>query len=121
MLRAASLGLNVCKPWGDSARFDFAVEHPGGCHRVQVKSTASVNKPGGLYVCSLPRRQAYSLGEFDFMAVYIIPKEIWYIIPAAVVCVRKRAFLLNPHCPESKYHPYLEAWHLLLEKPAADH
>jgi len=41
MARAAEHGLCVTKPWGDSARYDFAVEHNGHFLRVQVKSTKS--------------------------------------------------------------------------------
>jgi len=44
--RAASLGLTVCKPWGDSARFDFIVENSEGCCRIQVKSTTSLRENG---------------------------------------------------------------------------
>jgi PD-(D/E)XK endonuclease len=39
MARAATHGLCVAKPYGDSARFDFAIEHHGHFLRVQVKST----------------------------------------------------------------------------------
>ena len=39
--RAAHHGLTVSKPWGDTARYDFIVEHGGRFQRVQVKSTTS--------------------------------------------------------------------------------
>ena len=39
MTRAAEHGLCVTKPWGKTARYDFAVEHEGHFVRVQVKST----------------------------------------------------------------------------------
>jgi hypothetical protein len=38
MARAAEHGLRVTKPWGDSAKYDFAVERQGRFLRVQVKS-----------------------------------------------------------------------------------
>ena len=39
MVRAAEQGLNVSKPWGETAHYDFAVEEGGHFVRVQVKST----------------------------------------------------------------------------------
>ena len=45
MAMAAENGLEVTKPFGDTAHYDFAVEHQGKFARVQVKST--VAKCGG--------------------------------------------------------------------------
>jgi hypothetical protein len=39
MTREAEHGLCVTKPWGETARYDFAVEHEAHFVRVQVKST----------------------------------------------------------------------------------
>ena len=39
MTCAAEHGLCVTKQWGETARYDFAVEHEGHFVRVQVKST----------------------------------------------------------------------------------
>lgn len=120
--RAASLGLTVCKPWGDSARFDFIVAQASGWLRVQVKSTICVKKNGRSYACNLsPRKYHYRLGEFDFLAVYIIPEGIWYIIPAELVCCRSQNLLLTPRRSTSKYYKYLEAWHLLGANSATEH
>src|SRR5437868_14080986 len=58
MARAAHHGLTISKPWGDTARYDFIVEHGGRFQRVQVKSTTScppsykTSQPGG-YICGL--------------------------------------------------------------------
>jgi hypothetical protein len=38
MARAAEKGLQVGKPWGESASYDFVVEYGTRCVRVQVKS-----------------------------------------------------------------------------------
>ena len=35
MMRAAELGFNVSKPWGDSNRYDVSVEDEGRFRRVQ--------------------------------------------------------------------------------------
>jgi hypothetical protein len=56
----------------------------------------------------------YQRGEFDFVAVYIIPEDTWYIIPARLVVTGKmRAILLFPSRATSKYGAYKEAWDLL--------
>src|SRR5260370_12355811 len=39
MARTAEHGLYITKPWGDSAPYDFAVDHNGHFVRVQVKCT----------------------------------------------------------------------------------
>jgi hypothetical protein len=49
MARAAAHGLCVAKPYGDSARYDFAIEHQGRFLRVQLKSTKYMRF--GSYIC----------------------------------------------------------------------
>ncbi len=39
MAAAAENGLDVVRPWGDSAQYDFIVEHKARFLRIQVKST----------------------------------------------------------------------------------
>jgi hypothetical protein len=53
------------------------------------------------------------LKEIDFVAAYIIPLDLWYIIPAGVVAMRKGSIWLAPWRRQSKHERYLEAWHLL--------
>lgn len=114
---AAKHGLQVFKPWGDSARYDAVVETRGNFVRVQVKST-TCRKPAGYYICSVRPSIAstpYKRGEFEFLSVYVIPEDLWYIIPAKVVLNGKKrsAILLFTASPDSRYGPYKEAWDLL--------
>jgi len=113
MARAAEHGLCVTKPWGDSARYDFAVEHNGHFLRVQVKSTKS--KQYNSYACNLrtTSHHAYTKDEVDFIAAYVIPKDVWYILPIEVATNSSSNLILSPHLPNSKYDRYKEAWHLL--------
>ncbi|MGZ4813594.1 MAG: group I intron-associated PD-(D/E)XK endonuclease [Terriglobales bacterium] len=117
MARAAAHGLTVSKPWGDSARYDFIVESRGRFLRVQVKSTTW--RSGKAYVCNTgsrsPRRPAafYSPDQIDFFALYIIPEDLWYIVPAGQLTQAKYAAFLNPYDPKNRYFRYMEAWHLL--------
>jgi hypothetical protein len=114
MARAAHHGLTVSKPWGDSARYDFIVEHRGRFLRVQVKSTCAWLKNGFVCHCTTSSaRVMYSTKEIDFFAAYVIPEEVWYIIPFAEIAANKTAICLKPQRRDNKYFPYLEAWHLL--------
>jgi hypothetical protein len=45
MAAAAEQGLCVTKPWGETAQYDFVVEHKARFVRVQVKSRG-VQRPG---------------------------------------------------------------------------
>lgn len=121
-MAAAELhGYHVLKPWGDSLEYDVAVEHSSGTTRVQVKSSSARNGTG--YLCQFRRnylvREPYSLDEVDIFAMYIIPEEVWYLIPATVILTppRKLAVTLCPVTPVRKnrygYERYREAWRLL--------
>jgi len=111
MARAAERGLCVTKPWGETARYDFAVEHEGHFVRVQVKSTMFVDRGG--YSCSVRGcRGPYEGDAFDFLAVYLIPEDLWYIIPAERVR-GQGSVALYPKLKKSRYGKYKEAWGLL--------
>ena len=132
MARAAAHGLTVSKPWGDSARYDFIVEQRGRFRRVQVKSTLQTakhkNGPPGAYLCNTISRgpggkvRTYSPAEVDFFALFVIPLDLWYIVPVSALrlpgrgACRERsrtALLLDTTRPGNRYFRYLEAWHLL--------
>jgi hypothetical protein len=111
MAAAAENDLNVTRPWGDSAQYDFILEHQSRFLRVQVKSTQF--KCEGCYPCAVRGSQSrYADDAFDFLAVYILPEDLWYIIPAPAF--RGQASVaLRPACETSKYAKYLGAWELL--------
>jgi hypothetical protein len=113
MSRVTERGFNASKPWGDSTRYDVAVERGGHFLRVQVKST--IARQDGGYVCAIKssRCQYYTRNQVDFFAVYVIPEDVWYILPAKIIIPLRGHFLLNPRRPRQKYAPYKEAWHLL--------
>ena len=56
---------------------------------------------------------AYSPNQVDFFAFFVIPEDIWYIVPIAELRRTRFAAYLNPYDPKNKYFRYLEAWHLL--------
>jgi hypothetical protein len=111
MAAAAENDLHVTKPWGDSAQYDFIVEYQSRFLRIQVKSTKY--KCDGCYPCAVQGSQGpYLENAFEFLAVYVIPEDLWYIIPAHVF--RGQASVcLSPTREDSKYGKYLGAWELL--------
>src|SRR5579864_1803484 len=85
--KAASLGFIVTKPWGDSSRYDLILENAGRFLRVQVKSTYNLTSDKTSYQCKLDihgKSHYYHTGNADMMAVYIIPEEVWYIMPVRI-------------------------------------
>jgi hypothetical protein len=113
MARASEQGLGVSKPWGDSRAYDFIIEHKGKLLRVQVKSTTHPRYHS--YVCCFHghKNRRYTAEQIDFVAAYIVPKDIWFIFPIAVIMKVHSSAVLSPHMKVSKYGPYQEAWHLL--------
>ena len=121
MAAAASHGYRVLKPWGDSLEYDVAVENSGDMIRVQVKSSSVRNGTG--YFCQFRRNwlveEPHSIDELDIFATYIIPEEVWYLIPAAVLLTPPRKVGITV-CPMTalrknryRYERYREAWDLL--------
>jgi hypothetical protein len=116
MARAAEHGLCITKPWGEMAHYDFAIEHHGHFLRVQVKSTKFLRR--GTYACCVFTRSGpYGANEIDFVAAYIIPKNLWYIVPAHEFEGQYHIHL-SPHRENLKYARYREAWHLLRAQPS---
>jgi hypothetical protein len=111
LARASSLGFRVSKPWGDSDRYDFVVEGEQGFWRVQVKLTTC--RRGAAYFLSLGMGgRSYTGEEIDFLVVYIVPENLWYILPIEMVASLK-SLGLRPHTRRSKFDRYREAWCLL--------
>jgi hypothetical protein len=116
MARAAAHGLCVTKPYGDSAHYDFAIEYQGHFLRVQVKSTKYM-RCGSYFICHVnTTNRPYRSNQIDFIAAYVIPLDVWYIIPGDALR-GKSQICLSPHRKISKYGRYREAWHLLRGKP----
>ena len=113
MSRITERGFNVSKPWGDSSRYDCSVERGGRFLRVQVKSTIA-RQFNGYIVTIKCRRRYYTHHQVDFFAVYVIPEDVWYILPAKIITILRSNFLLSPRSQRQKYAAYKEAWHLLL-------
>ena len=111
MAKAAEHGLQLAKPWGETASYDFAIEYAGRFTRVQVKSTMFKDRGG--YSCTVRGSNGPYVGDvFDYLAAYVIPMDVWYIIPAERIR-GQGSIALYPKLEKSKYGPYREAWELL--------
>jgi hypothetical protein len=114
MAQAMGLGLRVSKPWGDSSAYDVGVESGSRIPRVQVKSTT--NRMGSGYLCRLkpnPASAPYREEQLDFFAAYVIPEDVWYVIPAGVVLRGRGDLMLCPvqarKYDRCRYEHYREA------------
>lgn len=118
LARASEEGLPACKPWGDSRSFDCVVGRPGKFVAVQVKCTIARLESGEGYICSTcSSHKPYKKGSFDYLAAYVIPEDVWYIIPGKLVYGLKSISLCTVG-GEQKYEEYREAWGLLRKAAA---
>jgi hypothetical protein len=113
MARAKGLGMGVLKPFGESGRYEVAVENGGPIWRVQVKSTIYCRR-GNEYSLNVhgPGRKQYKKGTVDFFAVWEIPVGEWYIIPYAAMG-KKLTLHFTAGSKRAKWARYREAWDLL--------
>jgi hypothetical protein len=109
LLKAISLGFGVAKPWGDSDRFDFILTCRHLLWRVQVKSawTGPPYQIKGAGFGNVP----YTVNEIDFVAGYIVPEDLWYILPLASLGSRK-IVNIYPDLSTSTFNDYRDAWGL---------
>jgi hypothetical protein len=117
--KATALGFMVAQPYGSGYPFDFIVQGGQTLWRLQVKAVTHMKF--GLYAaticrCQGRRNRAYRQGEVDFVAIYIIPEDTWYILPVREV-ENRLMLLFRPkgYRRPDIYAHYREAWHLLRE------
>jgi hypothetical protein len=113
--KAASLGFGVAKPWGDSERYDFILDSGQRLWRVQVKSGCHHRKRCyDLHGrCGNQEKTQYTSQEIDIFVAYLVPIDVWYVIP--VDKIKKRNLLFYPYGGDrcGHYKNYREAWSLM--------
>jgi PD-(D/E)XK endonuclease len=115
LARATHLGFSVCIPWGDSNRYDSVVELDRGFLRVQVKSATRYAESRYRVKTTGANGRVYTSKEIDFFVAYLVPENIWYIIPIQAIGQRK-GIRFYPHTrrqSRAMYEKYREAWCLL--------
>jgi hypothetical protein len=118
--KAASLGFSVAKPWGESDRYDFIVETGGRFLRVQVKSAYSPGEFGGYTFHNHGNTPAdvYTSDDIDFLVAYIVPEDVWYVLPIHVFAHTSAAKIFpSSRRRMSRYEKYREAWSLMTDPP----
>ncbi len=121
LARATHLEFTVCLPWGDSERYDSVVERGRGFLRVQVKSATGHAEHRYRVKTAGASGVPYTPAEIDFFVAYIVPEDIWYIIPIEAIGRRKGIhFYPNArHQSRAQFEKYREAWCLLACRPQA--
>jgi hypothetical protein len=111
LAKVCSLRLPVCKPWGDSERYDFVTDWRKGFWRVQVKGGSYLHK-SAYHVGAGGKGRVFRKEDMDFVVVHIVPKDVWYVVP--VEMAEGLAMLwFNPGSKRAKFEKYREAWCLL--------
>jgi hypothetical protein len=111
LAKATSLGFGVCKPWGDSERYDFVIDSGYRFWRVQVKSSQLHYNRCYHIKTSGFNNKAYSRREIDFLIAYIVPENLWYIVPVGCVPLGTQLrFYPAGSGRESRVEKYREAW-----------
>jgi hypothetical protein len=115
--KAESMGFDVAKPYGNSNLYDVVVRSGQRFWKVQVKACGFM--VFGHYRVYAERSQrgrsiAYTKDEIDFLAVYIIIEDTWFIIPVRAF-TPLRSFRLYPRgTPDGgRFEQYREAWWLM--------
>ena len=117
MSEAARRGFMVMKPWSRGSVYDVVVNRGSRLLGVQVKSTSMRSRAWVktlVYVFSTNHREgkAYRTSDFDYYALYVIPRDIWYIIPHHDLG-KQTHVEVRPDRSNHPYERYREAWHLL--------
>jgi PD-(D/E)XK endonuclease len=83
LAKVCQLRIPVCKPWGDSERYDFVVDWGKGFWRVQVKGGSSHD--GSSYrVRAGCSGKVFTKEDMDFVVVHIVPEDVWYVVPIEI-------------------------------------
>lgn len=108
--RCIELGINVSFPAVHDCRYDVITEYNGLFYRVQVKSKLhSLQSQSTSNLWTLSQKAAYSEGQVDFFAFFLIDEKTYLIIPSSEVEGKRKLRTT----PGGKYDKYNEAFHLL--------
>ena len=123
-LRASILGFSVARLDGECEHYDSLVDNGRRCLRVQVKTSISKTSRH-FYSVSCARTRfdrkkranvavPYEKGDIDFLAIYILPEDTWYIVPFEVLRGRVQLTIhAAEHAKPGELAKYKNAWHLL--------
>jgi len=108
LYQASQRRFAISKPWGDSERYDFILDSGKRLWRVQVKSSRHFD--GSRYIVKLKGAAAYTAEEIDFIVAYIVPENLWYVIPISVAARRGQMYVSPGGTRHFRHEKYREAW-----------
>jgi hypothetical protein len=109
LAKATSLGFGVAKTWGESERYDFILDSGKRLWRVQVKSTG--RSDGSRYIVTTKGSTGtYTAQQVDFIVVYIVPENLWYVIPISLAASRGQLYVSPGGTRHFRHEKYREAW-----------
>jgi PD-(D/E)XK endonuclease len=111
LAKVCKLRIPVCKPWGDSERYDFVVDWGKGFWRVQVKG-GSYYERSKYQVGAGGKGRPFTKEDMDFVVVHIVPEDLWYVVPIEIA-EGLRALWFNPRSTRARFEKYRDAWCLL--------
>jgi hypothetical protein len=112
LAKATMLGFPVLKPWGDSRPYDFAVESGRRLWRVQVKCATSY-RGTRCDARAAGSGKLYTLDDIDFLAAYVIRKNLWYVVPADAFVPRATVHFNYGPQSQGMFEMYRETWCLM--------
>jgi hypothetical protein len=113
----AKRGWITLSPHNDIAPYDFVVDTGERLIKVQVKGTSVQEKKRKTFRLTTSRKDGkgnkvmYKEEDFDFYALYVEPKNTWYIVP--INELKSKETRVIPEDTEHWMFPYEEAWELL--------
>ncbi|HXE92023.1 MAG TPA: group I intron-associated PD-(D/E)XK endonuclease [Terriglobales bacterium] len=117
LFQALSRGLAVSQPFGDSCAYDAIVDNGKRLFRVQVRSTRMhYGTHRGFQVSASHGRnkqENYTEADIELLAVWIVPRNTWYLIPARILDCGSLVFWPHVEKSRGRWEKYKEAWHLL--------
>ena len=104
---------------GDESKYDFVTDYRGILNRVQVKCTATLDRKSsyGYRMCTShgsKHKHRYTKEELSAFAMYIFPKDVWYIIPLEEIT--SKTVTLYPDTPNHRFCEFRENWNILKEE-----
>jgi len=125
VVKAASLGFAVSKPWGDSERYDFILDTGHRTFRVQVKCTESINANAYQVQSTYTNgnhKGHYTAADIDVLVGYVLPLDLWYVVPVEALpgSASLRFYPNGSISKRVRFEQYREAWQLFREPVASE-
>jgi hypothetical protein len=109
LAKASGLGFGVARPWSIE-RYDFVLDSGYRFWRVQVKSHRARPSGGHMIKVSGYKRIAYTEKDIDFLAAYLVPEDLWYIVPIKLLEGKGTLVFFPYGRGTSPWEKYREAW-----------